>query len=44
MDQRLVHIEGIVDPSKDPALRIILDILAIKDEDEVEDEEFDKDA
>lgn len=38
MDQRLIHIEGIVDPSRSPAPRVILDILA-SDEDADEDEE-----
>lgn len=34
MDQMLIHIEGIVDPSHAPALRVALDILAREDEDE----------
>lgn len=39
MDQRLIHIEGIVDPSHAPIPRVVLDILASN-----EDEESDEDA
>lgn len=42
MDQRLIHIEGMVDPSRAPTPRVVLDILTSyedKDEDEDKDEE-----
>lgn len=42
VDQRLIHIEGIVDPSRAPAPRVGLDILA--SEDDGKDEESDEDA
>lgn len=42
MDQRLIHIEGIVDPTHALAPRVGLDILASEDDDE--DEESDEDA
>lgn len=42
MDHRLIHIEGIVDPSHTLAPRVALDILASEDQDK--DEESDKDS
>lgn len=43
MDQWLVYIEGIVNPSRAPTPRVVLDILA-SDEDKDEDEESEEDA